>query len=183
MAIILVSISMSAQDISHEEARTYAAQVLVNFKNTLEPYFESSDDFESFVKHATDPYNPTPMPKEGEELLRVTYEFFLNRTSDKEIISSYSGKEVAKAFKFLKDNPKYNESRLFGLNIDTRTGMMKSSGKGGPNADYEMISLNFEDFSLVYPCRWWQVRCHLAEIVGDDAADIIITALITILLL
>lgn len=176
MAIILVSISMSAQDISHEEARTYAAQVLVNFKSTLEPYFERSENFEDLVKQITGPYDPTPMPKEGEELLRVTYEFFLNRTSDKEIISSYSGREIAMAFKFLKDNPKYDESRLFGLNM--RTGMMESSGRGGPSADYEMITSNFEDFSLVYPCRWWQVRCHLAEIVGDDAADKLINAII-----
>lgn len=158
VAIVLISFNGNAQKPTKEEARVYAAKVLINFKNTLEPVYAKSTSLDNFIKNATQGYPTSPMPTQGKKLLEVTYNYLANKTSDANIIATYSGKEVAEAFKYLKDNPEKLQSEVFGFKATN------------------------EASSEPYPCRWWQLRCHLVEIVGETAADAIITALLVLLI-
>jgi|SRR5690554_3306105 len=176
IAIVFMSVNANAQEISKEEARVYAAKTVINFKNSLKSTFDNSRDFEDFIRNSTGPYNPTTIPNEGRELLRVAYDFLSENKSDNAIISTYSGKEIANAFAFLQKNPTYEESQLFGF----KTGEMKSSGKGGPNADFE-LALSFEDDSMG-GCRWWQIRCHFQEVLGPELGDKLLTFLVNVII-
>jgi len=158
MAFVLIGVNGNAQNITKEEARVYAAKVLINFKNTLQPEFANSKNFDDFLKNATGPYKATNIPAEGKALLQVTYNYMKAGTSDTQIVKTYSGKEVAGAYKFLQDNPGTLESQVFGFKQSA------SSTEGG------------------YPCKWWQIRCHLVQVVGETAADAIIAAVIVLLL-
>ena len=178
LAVVMLSFTVNAQKTSKEEARVYAAKVLLNFKNTLNTSYDKSVDFEDFVKIVTYPNNSTAMPNEGRELLKVAYVFLSKKTSDKEILSTFSGKEVANAFKFIKANPSYDETQLFGFKIKDAA---MTGGKGGPSVSNDVYGYDFE-INKEYPCKWWQLKCHLNEIVGEPAADVIIAALIALLL-
>jgi len=173
IAMVLFSFVGNAQDFTKEEARVNAAKVLINFKSTLVADFNKSRTFEDFIKNVTGPYNPTTIPAEGKDLLRVTYDYLSRRTSDKEILTTYSGKEIANAFRFLKNNPEKDESQLFGFVVNGKTNL---GGKGGP-------SVNFEIFESEYPCKWYQIRCHLQQIFGEKAGDKLTDALITAIIL
>ncbi|CAM4087706.1 hypothetical protein FLAN108750_09545 [Flavobacterium antarcticum] len=178
MAIAFLSFTVNAQKVSKEEARVYAAKVLLNFKSTLHTSYKNSVDFEDFVKIVTYPNNSTTMPNEGKELLKVAYVLLSNNTSDKEIISTYSGKEVANAYKFLKAHPSFDETQLFGFKIKDAA---MTGGKGGPSIHND-AHVSDREINREYPCKWYQIKCHLNEIVGEAAADIIMTALIALLL-
>lgn len=159
MAFVLIGFNANAQKITKEEARVYAAKVLINFKGTLQEEFANSKNFDEFVKNATGQYTTTNTPApQGKALLQVTYNYMKAGTSNADIIKGYSGKEVAAVYKFTQDNPNSLESQVFGF---------KQSS---------------EPTQEPYPCRWWQVRCHLVQIVGETAADIIITAVIALVL-
>ncbi len=173
IATVLVSVNVNAQEISKEEARVYASKTLVSFKNSLAPSYKKGMSFEDFIKAVTGPYNPTTIPTEGSELLKVAHTYLSKGTSDKEIIASYSGREIANAFSFLQKNPTYEDSQLFGF----KTGSMKSSEKGGPNADFELVGLNLEEDSLA-GCKWWQVRCWLRDIFGEEGGDAVVNAIV-----
>lgn len=169
--ILFLGVNLNAQEITKEEARRYASEFLISFKNTLEADMKQSDSFDDFVRRKTGVANPSAMPSEGKELLKVTYNYHTQGLSDEEIIASYSGIEVAKALKYLQGKPNDAELHLFGM----ETGEMRSSGKGGPNADYEFVDIfNFKDDLTKKPCRWYQIKCHLDNIVGEDIADILL---------
>lgn len=177
--ILFLSVNLNAQEITKEEARQYASEFLISFKNTLESNMKQTDSFDDFVRKTTGVANLSAMPSEGMELLEITYNYHIQGISDKEILASYSGVEVAKALKYLQGKSNDAELHLFGM----KTGEMRSSGKGGPNADYEFVDIfNLEDDLAKKPCRWYQIRCHFHNIFGEDIGDKVLIELIRILL-
>ena len=98
-------------------------------------------------------------------LRKCFYNHLKNRTSDDKLISSYDGIGIAKALKFqhnaLANNPKSTGSELFGGRGDETTGSYNPVGR--------------------YPCRWWQLSCHLNQIFGDDAGGVIMDVIVVII--
>lgn len=177
--ILFLSVNVNAQEITKEEAKRYASEFLISFKNTLETDMKQADSFDGFVRKITGVSNLSAMPSEGMELLKVTYNYHTQGLSDEEILVSYSGVEVAKALKYLQGKPNDAEFHLFGM----KTGEMKSSGKGGPNAEYEFVDIfNLENTLTKKPCRWYQIRCHFHNIFGEEIGDRVLIAIIRLLL-
>lgn len=177
IATVFFGVGANAQKVTKEEVRTYAAKIMVQFKNSLEPAYNESKNFDDFIKNSTGPYNPqSTVTSEGRNILKVAYDYLSNKTSDQRIIDTYSGKEVAFAFKYLKENNALdNESILFGI---TAKNTKNIGGKGGPTINFDINLSNNDN----YGCKWYQIRCWLTEAVGEVAADVIITALIALVL-
>lgn len=79
----------------------------------------------------------------GDDLLRKTYDFFEQNVEDETILQEYNGYEIAKVLK------------------DVENGNRPLGGGEDENADEE------EDKK----CKWYQVRCHLVVVFGEEAAD------------
>ncbi len=164
IATIMMSVSGNAQIETKEDARLAAAKTFVLFKNQLSEAFNKSKDYSSFEKNVCGEWRNT---NEGKYLLNEAFNHLKNKTSDEKIIGTYDGIGLAKAFKFQQDalskNPKSSGSELFGGPGDDTIGKYNPMSKG-------------------YPCRWWQLKCHLNEIFGDEVGGQILTAGLNLLL-
>jgi hypothetical protein len=159
IATVMLSVSGNAQIETKEDARIAAAKTFISFKNQLSQAFNNSTDYSSFEKNVCGKWQNTT---EGRNLLNETYNYLRNKTSDEKIVATYDGVAIAKALKFQKDtlekNPKSTGSELFG-------------GPGdGTNGNYNPIARE------PYPCRWWQLSCHLGQIFGAEAAATIVSS-------
>lgn len=158
IATVLISFSSNAQIETKEDARLAAAKTFVTFKNQLLQAFNSSNDYTSFELNLCGKWKNTI---EGKFLLNEAYNHLKNKTSDDKIIATYDGIGIAKALKFQQDalekNPKSSGSELFGGPGDGTTGNYNPVSRDG------------------YPCRWWQIKCHLGQIFGEEAGNLILT--------
>ena len=89
-------------------------------------------------------------------MLRKAYSLLTERVSDEGIINNYDGIEVARVFKLIESGN-------------------QPFGDSTSNEDIN------EQESSDYPCKWWQIRCHLTQVVREKAADSIILALILLI--
>lgn len=164
IATVMLSVSGNAQIESKEESRIAAAKTFVSFKNQLLQAFNNSTDYSSFEKNVCGKWQNTTV---GRNLLNEAYISLKNKTSDKIIIETYNGITIAKALKFqtdtLEKNPKSNGSELFGGPGDGTTGNYNPTSRDG------------------YPCRWWQLSCHLNQIFGDEGGEILMNAIVVII--
>lgn len=158
IATVLLSFSGNAQIKTKEDARLAAAKTFVSFKNQLSQAFNISKDYYSFEKNVCGKWQNT---NEGKYLLSEAYNHLKNKTSDDKLISSYDGVGIAKALKFQQDvlskNPNSTGSELFGGPGDD------TAGEYNPNR------------KAPYPCRWWQIKCHLGQLFGEEAGALIIS--------
>ena len=165
IATVMFSISGNAQIETKEDARLAAAKTFVSFKNQLSQAFNASSDYASFEKTVCGKWQNTI---DGRYLLNEAYNHLKNKTSDEKIIESYDGVGIAKALKFQQDaltkNPKSTGSELFGGPGDGTTGNYNPVGREP------------------YPCKWWQLNCHLDQIFGPKAGSAILNALIDFIL-
>ena len=147
-----------AQFKTKEDARLGAAKTFVSFKNQLSQAFNNSKDYSSFEKNVCGNWQNTI---EGRFLLNEAYNHLKNKTSDDRLITTYDGIGIAKALKLqqelLAKNPNSTGSELFGGPGDTSIGNYNPVGKAA------------------YPCRWWQINCHLSQLFGEEAAGEIIS--------
>lgn len=164
IATVMLSVSGNAQIETKEDARLAAAKSFVLFKNQLSEAFNKSKDYASFEKNVCGEWRNT---NEGKYLLNEAFNHLSNKTTDEKIIATYDGIGVAKALKFQQDaltkNPKSSGSELFGGPGDDTTG-------------------NYNPTSKAYPCRWWQLKCHLNQIFGDELGGIILDGIICLAL-
>ena len=164
IATVMLSVSGNAQIETKEDARLAAAKTFVLFKNQLSEAFNKSKDYTSFEKNVCGEWRNT---NEGKYLLNEAFNHLLNKTADEKIIATYDGIGLVKALKFQKDaltkNPKSSGSELF----------------GGPGDD---TSGNYNPTSKGYPCRWWQIKCHLNQIFGDELGGIILDGIICLVI-
>jgi hypothetical protein len=174
MAIVMLGMNANAQIITKEEARTAAAKVMVEFKNALKVAYNDSKNFDDFIKNSTGPYNPqSTVTSEGRNMLKIAYDYLSNKTSDQRIIETYSGKEVAFAFKYLKENNALdNEGILFGISNVESTSV---GGKGGPSVNFDTVPAHFNNN---FRCCFFCLRCHLITLFGVKAADKIIDVVV-----
>jgi len=158
IATVMLSVSGNAQIKTKEDARLAAVKTFVLFKNQLSEAFNKSKDYYSFEKNVCGEWQNT---NEGKFLLNEAFTHLKNKTSDEKLISTYDGFGIAKALKFQQDllsnNPKSSGSELFGGPGDDTTGNYNPTGR-------------------LYPCRWWQIGCHLNQIFGEEAGGAILSA-------
>ena len=164
IATVMLSVSGNAQIETREDARIAAAKTFTSFKNQLSQAFNNSTDYSSFEKNVCGKWQNTT---EGRNLLNEAFNYLKNKTSDEKIVATYDGIGIAKALKFQQDvlakNPKSTGSELFGGPGDASTGNYNPTGRDG------------------YPCRWWQLSCHLEQIFGSEGGQIISNAIIVII--
>ncbi|WP_338375696.1 hypothetical protein [uncultured Flavobacterium sp.] len=173
IAVVIFGMNANAQEPSKEEARTYAAKVMVEFKNALEPSYNDSRSFEEFIKNSTGPYSPQGiMTKEGINMLKVAYNYLSNKTSNDKIIESYDGTEVALAFKYLLDNSSKDEGELFGISISNTK---NTGGKGGPSVDFDKI---LNDSNNNFRCCFFCLKCHLTTVFGEEGGTAVLNAIV-----
>ena len=174
IATVFFGLVANAQKISNDEARTSAAKLMVEFKNSLQFAYNESRSFEDFIKTSTGPYNPQgTMTTEGRNMLKVAYNYLANKTSNELIIKSYDGKEIALGLKYLKDNNSLdNEGALFGI---SKVIYKSSGGKGGPSVNFDVIPMNSNSN---FKCCFFCLSCHLQTIFGEAAAEVIVDAIV-----
>lgn len=137
-----------------EDARvSFAKEIVVMRANTKDAYTTSKsyDEFKVRLLNSTQVNT-----QEGEKLLSVLYNYHKSNTDDKKIIESYGGVEVANAFARLQIINKETGSQNDGQILFSTGTITAKAADGG------------------YPCKWYQVRCHLVELFGEKAADAII---------
>jgi len=151
IATIMFGFMGNAQIKTKDDARIAVAKTFLSFKKQLSEAYVNSNDFSSFEKNICGNWNNTI---EGRNLLNEAYTYFKNKTSDEKIIASYDGIGIAKALKFQQDiytkNPKSDGSELFGGPGDNTLSYYNPSSK------------------VAYPCKWYQLRCHLNQIFGEE---------------
>lgn len=164
IATVMLSVSGNAQTITKEEARIAAANTFISFKNQLSQAYNNSSDYSSFEKNVCGKWQNTA---NGKFLLNEAYNCLKNKTNDDNIIKNYNGIGIANALKFqhdaLEKNPKSTGSELFGGPGDGTTG------------NYNPLARE------PYPCRWWQLNCHLNQIFGEEIAEVITETAIVII--
>jgi len=160
--VFMVNLSwgQKEQKISKEDARKYATEVFISFKNSLKDNYSKSKDYNSFLISIYGSTKPTTVP-EGQNMLKTAYNHLSIKTTDDELKRTFDGKVVASAFKFMQVNKDQDGSKLFNIN-ETAT----------------VKSLFTKSMESNYGCRWWQVGCWLKEIFGDEAGQAIINAIV-----
>ncbi|SEQ13778.1 hypothetical protein [Flavobacterium urocaniciphilum] len=165
IATVLLSVNVNAQIETKEDARITAAKAFISFKNQLSQAFNNTTDFAAFEKTLCGKWQNTT---EGRNLLNDAYNHLKNKSTDNKIIETYDGISFAKALKFQQDaltkNPKSTGSELFGGPGDATTGNYNPVGREA------------------YPCRWWQLNCHLQQIFGPEAGTALLNAAIDFIL-
>ena len=174
IATVFFGLGANARGITNEEARTSAAKLMVEFKNSLTFAYNESRSFEDFIKNSTGLYNPQgTMTIEGRNMLKVAYDYLANKTSNELIIKSYDGKEVALGLKYLKDNNSLdNEGALFGISEVVYNSV---GGKGGPSVNFDVIPMNSNNN---FRCCFFCFKCHLTTVFGEAAAEVIVDAIV-----
>ncbi|WP_442787916.1 hypothetical protein [Flavobacterium suncheonense] len=159
----------NAQKMTNEEARVTASKLMIQFKNQLQPAYNTSKNFDEFEKTICGSWLPN-ISHEGNTLLKESYDFLSNKTTDETILKTYNGKGIIQVIKFQQDvlakNPKSTGTEVFGGPGDGSTG------------DYNPYSQTLKSA----PCRWWQLACWIDQIFGTGTAATVVPILINILL-
>lgn len=146
---------------SKEDLRATLAKEMITMVQNTKYEFQNTSSYEQFKLKLLNA--DQAKTEEGEDLLKRIYSFHADQTTTEKIASDYDATELAAAFN------KMTELEKAGQN--TNGGMILFSS--GPNTENASES--------GYPCKWWQIKCHLQQIVGEEHADNIIEGLINLL--
>ncbi len=119
-----------------EQVRFYLCEGLISFKQSLEPYYSQSTSYEGFINLLE--VNEEETSELGNNLLMLAYNCLNNGHSDEYIHNHYTGKYMAEVAIYLMNNPDSDGSELFA-----------TTAVDGGN----------------YPCKWWQLFCHINQFV------------------
>jgi hypothetical protein len=148
-----------------EKVRYDLSENMVSLVEALKPAFTSGSTFETFEKNVIGNNSNT---KEGKSLLKKVFEYIANKTSRNEILTRYSGSEMAAACLYVNDenknNPKSDGSELF----------------GGSTGDFNPYPATIAGRTA--PCRWYQLSCWANQIFGETGGTTITTGIIKFLL-
>jgi hypothetical protein len=150
-----------------EFVKTELKKGMALFVESLRPNYKKGMDYKSFVSVLVGE-NATEMSTEGQSLLKKSYNYLSKGVSFKEIERTDSMKEIAAAALYVHNFNVENKSSngdlaLFGLDNDNYINNTVTLSKSGG-------------------CKWWQLRCHLQSIFGDDGGDAILNAIVDIIL-
>ncbi len=146
IATVIFSFGAMAQRQTQEEVRLLLANEMVSFTNAMKPAYQQAKDFNGFEKIVCGNWIPT---KEGHELLLASYNLIVKKTSDADIVKSYSGKEMANVVLLHNENLK-KDINSSGIEIF-----------GGTTGDFNPYPTMIEG-----RCRWYQLACWFDEIFG-----------------
>lgn len=185
IALVIVAISGSVNAQKTEPAPTLPPEqinqvqsqlidAMISFVESVRPFYTEGDTYQQFklkvlIGNQTSAARtalPT-LPPEGEAMLKKAYEYLSNRLTDRGIAEQDDGKTIGEAllftYNYQKDNSKSSISAdvaLFGGNqlaLDNNP-LAESSRK---------------------KCKWWQVICHLENVINwiNDHGDDVIEAI------
>ncbi|WP_457565064.1 hypothetical protein [Caminibacter sp.] len=140
--------------------------MMVNFCELIEPVMDNVKDYESFRIKLV---GKTDIPSEGELLLKKAYYYLSNKISKEQILKEYKGIEIALALDYIRlaqSNPKLSSLPAYGL-------------FGNNPIDITYIDGNT---AAKYPCRWYQLGCHLKQIFGEDFGNEILHAIVYVII-
>jgi len=161
IATVLFSASGNAQKVTQESIRLQLANAMVSFTNAMRPAYSQAKNFEDFEKIVCSDW-ASSNTKEGHELLQASYNLIAQKATDAQIVKSYTGKEMAAVALLHNENLKKN------INA---SGIEIFGGTTGDFNPYTTTLLRGDGGG----CRWWQVKCWLTDIFGEDGANTIIT--------
>src|SRR3954467_770186 len=94
LTIAVYGLTVPAQTISYQEARTICAKEMAAFTHAVSGAYKKGGTCEQFQNTVCGRWLPT---KEGTDQLRVAYNFLAQGVTNDYIIKTYSGREVAAA--------------------------------------------------------------------------------------
>ena len=159
IATVIFSVTGNAQK-TQEELRILMAKEMALFTNAMKPAYQQAKDFNEFERIICGDWL-SKTTAEGHALLQASYNLILKKTTDAEIIRSYSGKEMAAVALLHNENLKKN---------------INSSGVeifGGTTGDFNPYPAMIEG-----RCRWYQIACWFDEIFGPQAGPKLLDAIV-----
>lgn len=136
-----------------EEFRIKLAELMISFKESVSEYYEEGDSYENFCYKLQYSLNDnddfTEISEIGHQLLSKTYQYIENNISDDEILENYEGEEMLTWMVFYSETLDTDGSEFFG-------------GSGH-------ININ----KAAWPCKWYQLRCHVQNIFGESANQVL----------
>lgn len=166
IATVIFSVTGNAQE-TQEDVRLLLANEMVSFTNAMKPAYGQAKDFNGFEKIVCGNWIPT---KEGRGLLQASYNLISKRTTDAQIVNTYSGKEMAAVVLLHNENLK-KDIRSTGIEIF-----------GGTTGDFNPYTTMLRGEDGEVKCKWWQISCWFTEIFGPEAGPKILNALTVVFL-
>lgn len=166
--VMLLSFNVNAQKIEYskeqiEDVKIKLRQGMNLFVESVKPFYKKGMSFEEY-KLVLVGKNNKNITVEGNALLKKAYIYISNSTSSEKIIDEDSTIEFVKALSYInKSNSEKNSS--------DREFLLFGSTKGNT-----FPLANNTNNKKAYPCRWFQIRCHLVQLFGDSTADDILGA-------
>lgn len=144
----------------------------VSFVTSLGEYYEVGMTYMSFKTKVIGKSNLSNITKEGDALLNESFDLLKSNANTKTIYQS--------SFK------KFGEAIILATKLDPKNhelGFIQVFGseKYFSSNSYEVHSLDQVDCAitdLAVKCRWWQLKCHLQEIFGEDGGNTIINVIV-----
>lgn len=164
IATVIFSFTGNAQK-TQEEMKQLLASEMVSFTNAMKPAYQQAKDYDEFEKTVCGDWTPT---KEGEALLKAAHTYISKKTSDADILKSYSGKEMAAVALLHNENLK-RDIHSSGIEIF-----------GGTTGDFNPYNATLR--GTEGGCRWYQIACWFSEIFGPTAGPKILDAAVVWLL-
>jgi len=181
LAIIAISGNVNAQKtqaaptLPLEQINQVQSQLvdgMVSFVESVRPFYAKGDTYQQFkvkvlIGNQTVAIRTAlpVLPKEGEAMLQKAYEYLSKGLTAKGIAAKDNGKTIGEATLFMYNYQKGNSRS----SIDADVALFGGNQTALDNNPLTRASRK--------RCKWWQIRCHLQNIFGDDVGDQITDAL------
>lgn len=161
IATVLFAVNGNAQKMTKEDVRVQLAKGMADFTASLKPAYDKTKNLDDFKRTITGSWYPK-ITKEGNDLLNAAHNLLSRKVSYEEIVKNYNGKEIGIAALYI------NELSKKGVKTDG------SELFGGTTGD-------FNPYVTTGRCRWYQFRCWMNEIFGEDFGQIIMEAVVALI--
>lgn len=140
------------QQPTQEQVEMALVERMAEFIKNLGTFYKNGQTYDQFKAELYKSKKaPTTLPKEGEDLLKKAYSYLVKGGATKEQVRKDGVKEMVNALKFIDKSG--NDYSLFGVSNEAALSDINVAGK--------------------YPCKWWQIGCHLKEIFDISIKDIL----------
>lgn len=173
--LTFVMLFVSAGGFGQSEKIDYESELrngLVSFVNSLSEYHSTNMKFSEFKYKVIGASNERLIKPEAEALLLQSYELLQSKASDRDIFNSDPKKLGQTIYLAHQLNPK---------NIELGFIEVFGNPKYFASNFYDIQDLNQSEcfaIDLNAKCKWYQIKCHLTSIFGEQAANTLINAFV-----